>query len=83
MENTRKAKSPAVKQDSTSSAHTPRKWQVVESDIIKKAEDAFWNVICDAFPEATHGDLSPERTISFSNAVEDAVNEWINNNVPH
>ena len=45
------------------------------------AQEAFWNVIVEQFPEAASGDLSPLRTICFDQAVEDAVNEWVDNNV--
>ena len=56
--------------------------ETTQDQLIKKAEDAFWQVIVDHYPQAKHGDLSPERTVAFSNAAEESVNEWIQNNVP-
>ena len=48
---------------------------------LELAEEAFWKVIVEHFPEATSGDLSPLRTVRFDDAVEDAVCEWVDNNV--
>ncbi len=50
--------------------------------LINRAEEAFWQVIADGFPTATHGDLSIDRTIAFSLIATEAVEEWIDNNVP-
>jgi len=47
-----------------------------------QALDAFWQVIAKRYPEATTGDLSPWCTIGLQDAAEDAVNEWLDNNVP-
>lgn len=49
--------------------------------LVREADDAFWQVIARRFPQAKHGDLSPERTMSLAIAAEQAVNEWIRNNV--
>ena len=46
-----------------------------------KALDAFWQVIVDQFPNATSGDLSPGATLTLSMAAEEAIREWIANNV--
>lgn len=59
---------------STPPANSPEPWE--------DGLDAFWDVIVRRFPEATHGDLSPERTIQLDEAAEEAVKEWIGNNVP-
>jgi hypothetical protein len=47
-----------------------------------KALDAFWHVIAKHYPQATSGDLSPWCAISLQDAAEDAIEEWIDNNVP-
>lgn len=46
------------------------------------ADDAFWEAVTKAFPEATAGDLSPEATFSFGEASSAAITEWVENNVP-
>jgi hypothetical protein len=43
---------------------------------------AFWEVIVKRFPQAETGDLSPGATIDLQMAAEEAIEEWINNNVP-
>lgn len=50
--------------------------------ITDQAFDAFWQVIVKRFPQATTGDLSPWTTIRLQLAAEEAVAEWIGNNVP-
>lgn len=52
------------------------------TELTQKATDAFWEVICKAFPEATTGDLSPRATIKQDEGNENAVLEWVRNNVP-
>jgi hypothetical protein len=49
--------------------------------LTEKALDAFWQTIVEQFPEAISGDLSPGATITLSIAAEEAVDEWIENNV--
>jgi len=46
-----------------------------------EALDAFWEVVARHFPRATTGDLSPERTLAMEQATEDAIGEWVTNNV--
>jgi hypothetical protein len=50
-------------------------------DLLHEAEDAFWQVVAKHFPVATTGDLSPWATFRLSQAQEEAVTEWIGNNV--
>lgn len=50
--------------------------------ITDEALDAFWEVLVKRFPQAKTGDLSPLATIALQIAAEDAVCEWVNNNVP-
>jgi hypothetical protein len=51
-------------------------------NLLCEAEVAFWQVIANRFPEAKTGDLSPSATVRLSQAQEEAVTEWIANNVP-
>ncbi len=46
-----------------------------------EALDAFWRVIVQAYPSATSGDLSIDRTLALGIASEEAIREWIVNNV--
>lgn len=47
-----------------------------------EAWDAVGQILARRFPEARCGDLSPERTLVLRSALEDAIAEWIDNNVP-
>ena len=51
-------------------------------DITLEAELAFWEVLVKRFPQAQTGDLSIDRTIRLTIAAQEAVEEWIENNVP-
>jgi hypothetical protein len=51
-------------------------------DITQEAELAFWDVLVKRFPQAQTGDLSVDRTIRLSIAAQEAVEEWVDNNVP-
>lgn len=51
-------------------------------DLADQALDAFWQVIAQRFPEAKTGDLSIDRTLHLHAAAEQAIEEWIANNVP-
>jgi hypothetical protein len=51
-------------------------------EITQEAEFAFWEVLVSRFPQAETGDLSVDRTIRLTLAAQDAVQEWIENNVP-
>jgi hypothetical protein len=50
--------------------------------LVEDADHAFWHVIAERFPQARSGDLSPWATIKLHLAQEEAVKEWIANNVP-
>ncbi len=50
--------------------------------IADEAFDAFWKVVVGRFPEATTGDLSPWTTIRLQLIGEEAIAEWVGNNVP-
>lgn len=50
--------------------------------LANEALDAFWEVIVHHYPEATYGDMAPEQIIPFQLAAVDAIDAWINNNVP-
>ena len=49
--------------------------------IIENADIAFWEVVVKHFPHATAGDVSPWATIRLHQAQQEAVEEWIANNV--
>jgi hypothetical protein len=54
-----------------------------EPDIDSLADEAlvaFWQVIVKRLPNATTGDLSPDRAIRLKVAAADAIEEWIANN---
>lgn len=51
-------------------------------ELIREADDAFWQVIAGRFPEVKSGDLSPPTTVRLRRAATEAVIEWIENNVP-
>ena len=46
-----------------------------------EALEAFWSTLAHHFPDATTGDLSPERTIGLQLAAEEAIRQWRQNNV--
>ena len=50
------------------------------SNVMEEAELAFWAVVADAYPEAKHGDFSPEATVKFAAAIEDAIVHWLEAN---
>ncbi len=45
------------------------------------AQDAFWEKIAEAYPEAKHGDFPPDATVAFDDACARAVNAWVMFNV--
>jgi hypothetical protein len=49
--------------------------------VTDEALEAFWHVPVQRFPQAESGDLSPWATITLSTAAENAIGEWIDNNV--
>lgn len=49
---------------------------------IECANDAFWNVIAAAFPEATSGDLAPDAELEMSQGQESIVKTWLQVNAP-
>jgi hypothetical protein len=50
--------------------------------LIDEALTAFWEVVVRHYPQAEIGDLSPWATIKLTLAAENAIEEWIDNNVP-
>ena len=43
---------------------------------------AFWEMVVRHFPTAETGDLSPWSAIKLQMAAENAIEEWVDNNVP-
>ena len=50
--------------------------------LLYKADDAFWAVIAEAFPEATTGDFPPDATLNWHEAIEKAIRIWLFYNMP-
>ena len=49
---------------------------------LERADQSFWAVIVQHYPQAKSGDFSPEQTMAWSNAMEAAVLGWLSNNYP-
>lgn len=47
-----------------------------------EALNAFWQVIARRFPQACTGDLGPDRASALQSAAEQAIEQWVENNVP-
>lgn len=43
---------------------------------------AFWQVIGRRFPQARSGDLSWDCVLNLQTAAEQAIEQWVENNVP-
>ena len=50
--------------------------------IVRDAQEAFWKVVVQHFPEAISGDFGPEETIRFDAACRDAIKTYMRWNVP-
>lgn len=50
------------------------------TEAVKAAEDAFWVVIANRFPECKSGDLSPLTTLAFGKSCSGTVREWVSLN---
>jgi hypothetical protein len=66
--------------ESTTVRNDARKRSI--TSLADEALQAFWQVIVQRYPQATTGDLSPWATIKLQIAAENAIGEWIDNNVP-
>jgi hypothetical protein len=58
---------------------------IAKDDLRKLADealDAFWHVIAKHHPQAETGDLCPWLTIKLQIAAENAIEAWIDSNVP-
>src|SRR4051794_20286269 len=61
---------------------TRKKSPADNQHLIDEALDPFWDIVVEAYPSAMTGDLSPLTTTRLQAAAEDAVKEWVENNVP-
>lgn len=52
------------------------------NEAVGEAQDAFWAVIAQKFPEVTSGDFSPLDTMNFQTACDVAVEMWLSSNHP-
>ncbi len=50
--------------------------------MVDEVMDGFGEILVRHFPEATTGDLSPDRTVRLALAIEEAIVEWIDKNAP-
>jgi hypothetical protein len=50
--------------------------------LTQESLEAFWGAVVRRYPHALCGDLSSERTLALRVAAENAIMEWITNNVP-
>ena len=49
---------------------------------IYDAQDAFWEVIAERFPQVRYGDLDMEAQSLFDDACREVVQAWLDNNDP-
>ncbi len=42
-----------------------------------KAQNMFWDIVAEEFPEITTGDFPPDATFKFDKACEDAIKTWV------
>ena len=58
----------------------------IDKDLLRsvtdEAEQAFWDVVVQHFPEAKTGDLSPWTSVRLTIAAQEAITEWTYFNVP-
>lgn len=50
-------------------------------EVIRNAEDRFWEAIAEGTPEAKSGDLAPDVAMEFSDACDRAARAWYDENV--
>jgi hypothetical protein len=48
--------------------------------VAQKADDAFWAVVADSYPEIKTGDLDPTTTGNLRLMMEEAIIIWLNTN---
>jgi len=46
-------------------------------EVTEKAQDAFWKVVAENYPEVKTGDLPPEAVLDFEEASQNAVKAWL------
>ena len=47
---------------------------------VEAAQEAFWAVVVEHFPQIHSGDMSPWELLAFDNACLKAVDQWVDNN---
>lgn len=50
--------------------------------IAQEAEDAFWKVVSDSFPQVKTGDFPPDVSLTFGNQCLRAIGWWLQFNHP-
>ena len=54
----------------------------IKTALADEALDAFWQVIGRRFPRARTGDLSWDCYFALQSSAEQAIGQWVENNVP-
>jgi len=49
-------------------------------EVAQLAQDAFWKVVAESYPEITTGDLEPLAVINFNGACDAVIRAWLNAN---
>ncbi len=52
-------------------------------EAVRKADEAFWRVIVEEYPEAVSGDFDPGEAAELRQKQTSAVGHWLNWNVPN
>lgn len=52
-------------------------------EAVEKAQENFWQSICESFPEVKTGDLPPEVVFQFDQTCTSAVKLWLESNHPN
>jgi hypothetical protein len=51
------------------------------SEVMEKAQEAFWKTVAESFPEITSGDFPPDADLRFNKACKDAIAIWHSMNI--
>ena len=51
-------------------------------EVVEEAELAFWAKVAELLPEASSGDFPPDACMAFTEAATEAVDTWVEFNVP-
>ena len=71
-----------IEKETTYMCSTCRNGKTRMEAAVSKAEDMFWSVIADAYPEIKTGDLEPMVVAHLSQVMLDAATRWYHSNTP-